>query len=190
MRLWRCGLRNRGEGEKRETARTPSQASTVRPGSSWRYTGATSIITLLGPPPPDLVAKCNNTPAWDKFFSHYTGLFDVGIPSSWLPQRTSWEEAETTLVGQGQTEEQFLQVIRKVQQWLRHILGCYTLADSRMLGDNGKGLRFVQPAINKKRNDGPACLGMLFPTLGELLRHRKIDRKTLTKESAKYPRLL
>ncbi|KAE8153633.1 kinase-like protein [Aspergillus avenaceus] len=65
------------------------------------------MVSLLGPPPSNLLAKGAST---QKFFSE--GNFSGGIP---LPDPITLEERETTL--EGSEKEMFLRLVRKMLQW-------------------------------------------------------------------------
>lgn len=67
------------------------------------------MINLLGPPPPDLLARGKLK---DKFFSD-TGEF---LAADLLTKRVPLEERENTLVGQ-EERESFLHFMRKMLQW-------------------------------------------------------------------------
>ncbi|KZF25505.1 kinase-like protein [Xylona heveae TC161] len=66
------------------------------------------IISLLGPPPPTLLAQGRQS---HKFFSD-EGAFCANIP---LPERTPLEDRETSLEGHDRVK--FLSLIRKMLQW-------------------------------------------------------------------------
>ncbi|KAJ5247267.1 hypothetical protein N7468_002250 [Penicillium chermesinum] len=65
------------------------------------------MISLLGPPPPSLLAQGDLT---GKFFKE--GNFCAGIP---VPEYTPLEARETTL--EGEEKEKFLCLVRKMLQW-------------------------------------------------------------------------
>lgn len=69
-----------------------------------------SIISLLGPPPTTLLDRGELS---SKFFSD-DGIFNAGIE---IPPGRSLEDIETTLEG-SEDREQFMQLMRKMVQWL------------------------------------------------------------------------
>lgn len=67
------------------------------------------MIRLLGPPPPDLLARGNLT---KKFFSE-DGTFCAGIS---VQEHTPLEVRENSSL-EGEEREEFLRLVRKMLQW-------------------------------------------------------------------------
>lgn len=72
-----------------------------------------SIISLLGPPPPELVERCT---VKSKFFNK-DGQFDCGVP---VPPPQTWESIETTWRDNDDPDDRamFLRMMRRMVDWV------------------------------------------------------------------------
>ncbi|KAK8243395.1 kinase-like domain-containing protein [Phyllosticta capitalensis] len=101
-----CVIWDAFEGESLFSGRDPEHK---------KYRGRAHLaemMALLGPPPASLLARANHRA---KFFDE-AGNFHAGIP---LPESKPLEQRETTLAGDGKTEDRelFLRFMRKMLQW-------------------------------------------------------------------------